>query len=302
VTIIDESMAGQRLDSTLAQSHADYSRQDWHNYISLGLVTINDKAVKPAYRVQVGDKLSCSGVEGYLAEEASGQPPRGYHGPDIPVVYEDGNIIVISKPAGVVAHGGDGVPYEDSVAACFAGKIEQDGSQRAGIVHRLDKDTSGVMVLARTTAASDDLKSQFKSRSVDKFYTALVWGRMQQPSARVELPLARHHSIPTQMSVSPDGKMAITEYSVEKECGDYSLLDIRLLTGRMHQIRVHMNYLGNPVVGDATYSRRPSPEGLSRQFLHARRIDFRVPGGKQESFEAPLPAELQGFLEGIEHA
>lgn len=302
MTIIDESMAGQRLDSTLAQSYADHSRQDWHNYISLGLVTINGRAVKPAYRVQLGDELSVAEVEDHLAENAVEQPPVAYRGPDIPVVYEDGNIIVISKPAGVVAHGGDGVPYEDSVAACFADRIEQDGSQRAGIVHRLDKDTSGVMVLARTLAASEDLKDQFKSRSVDKFYTALVWGRMQQPAARVELPLARHHSIPTQMSVSPDGKMAITEYSVEEEYRDYSLLDIRLLTGRMHQIRVHMNYLGNPVVGDATYGRRPIPKGLSRQFLHARRISFKVPGGALESFEVPLPVDLQGFLEGIEHA
>lgn len=290
---VEGDLIGQRLDAALAAARPEQPRKYWNEQAATGLVSVNSKAVQPSYRLKEGDKVSIRLAAAHTAVADS------YDGPSIPVLYRDEDMIVINKPAGIVVHAGEGVASRQTVAACFASEIEQDGTDRAGIVHRLDKDTSGVMVLARTLRAAEELKAQFAARSVKKQYQALVWGHMDRPRARIELPLARHHNIPTKMSVAPDGKLAITEYEVVKEYADYSLLDLRILTGRMHQIRVHLAYLGNPVVGDMVYTSKSVPAGIHRQFLHAKSIALKLMNGEVKEFEAPLPEELAGFLEGL---
>ncbi len=285
---------GQRLDAALAATLPDKSRQTWHDLITNGLVQVNDRLAKPSHRLREGDEVVLA-----MAIEPTKTPGPDALEDDITVLYQDDAVIVVDKPAGVLVHATErdtGVP---TLASHFANLIEQDGSERAGIVHRLDKDTSGVMVLARTLDAAEDLRAQFKARSVAKSYKALVWGKMADKRARVELPMARSRTAPTKMTIAPDGKPAITEYEVAQEYEAYSLLHMRILTGRMHQIRVHLNYLGHPVVGDEAYGTKPMPAPLTRQFLHACKLEFALPGGERKSFTSPLPADLQSFLEGL---
>lgn len=285
---------GQRLDAALAISVPERSRQTWHGLITSGRVSVNGVLAKASHRLSEGDEV-------VLTDTTVGQATPGPSklSKDITVLYQDDAVIVIDKPAGVLVHATEKDTGEPTLATHFASLIEQDDTQRAGIVHRLDKDTSGVMVLARTLVAAEGLRAQFKARSVAKSYTALVWGKMADKRARVELPMARSRVSPTKMSVTPEGKPAITEYEVAREYEVYSLLDVRILTGRMHQIRVHLNYLGHPVVGDEVYGNQPTPAPLTRQFLHACKLEFTLPSGERKSFTSPLPTELQAFLEEL---
>ncbi len=284
---------GQRLDAALASVLPEKSRQAWHELIGGGQVIVNSRPAKPSQKLKQGDEVILN--ESFDARRTSSLPQVTEN---IAVLYQDDAVIVIDKPAGVLVHATEKDMGEPTLATHFAALIEQDGTERAGIVHRLDKDTSGVMVLARTLAAAEDLRAQFKARSVEKSYQALVWGKMADKRARIELPMARSRVTPTKMSVTPEGKPAITEYEVVQEYEAYSLLDVRILTGRMHQIRVHLHYLGHPVVGDEVYGNQPAP--LTRQFLHAYSLSFTLPGGSRRSFRAPLPADLQAFLEGLD--
>ncbi len=290
---------GQRLDAALARLAPEQSRQSWSDLIRNGSVIVNASPVKSSHMLKDGDEVFMLATESKA--KASTEPDLLQQ--DIPVLYKDEEVIVINKPAGVVVHAAGESDTEPSVASHFADQIEQDGTVRSGIVHRLDKDTSGVMVLARTLEAADYLRAQFKARKVQKSYIALVWGRPKDKQARIELPLARNRTSPTKMSVTPDGKTAITEYKIAHEYRDFSLLDVHILTGRMHQIRVHLAYLGHPVVGDAVYGgARPLPAGkvLRRQFLHASELGLMLPNGERASFSAPLPADLKEFLESSE--
>jgi 23S rRNA pseudouridine1911/1915/1917 synthase len=216
----------------------------------------------------------------------------------IPVIYCDDDFMIVSKPAGLVVYqpGGGSGP---SLASAVKKHVVADKSERAGIVHRLDKDTSGVMVVARTTSSHDYFAKLFASRKVSKHYLALVHGRLKQPRARLELPIKRSLKYPTQMSIHPAGRSAITEYQVTKEFVLYSLVDVNIMTGRTHQIRVQFAHLGHPVVGDSVYGKRNRPAGLNRQFLHAKRLGFVSPSGESVSYEVALPIELSTFLEGL---
>lgn len=285
---------GQRLDAALATRVPENSRQAWHELIADGRVSVNDQVAKPSRKLAEGDEVVLSEAFMPAAVAGSGQLSQ-----DTPVIYRDDDVIVIDKPAGVLVHATERDGSEPTLASHFAALIEQDGSTRAGIVHRLDKDTSGVMVLARTLAAADDLRAQFQARSVTKRYQALVWGKMADKRARIELPMARSRATPTKMAVTPEGKPAVTEYEVVREYGQYSLLDVHIMTGRMHQIRVHLAYLGHPVVGDDIYGSHPVPTPLKRQFLHAGKLELTLPGGVRRSFESALPVDLQAFLEGL---
>ncbi len=285
---------GQRLDAALAAYVPKHSRQAWHDLIAAGQVRVNSLAAKPSRKLAEGDSVT---LDKPSATVAATSPQRLSQ--DIPVLYQDDAVLVVDKPAGVLVHATERGDDEPTLAKHFAKLIEQDGSTRAGIVHRLDKDTSGIMVIARTLAAAEDLRAQFQARRVSKHYQALVWGKMNDKQARLELPMARSRATPTKMAVTPEGKPAITEYKVVREYGRYSLLDVQILTGRMHQIRVHLAYLGHPVVGDDTYGSRPLPAPLKRQFLHACKLAFDLPGGARQTFETPLPDDLQGFLEGL---
>lgn len=220
-------------------------------------------------------------------------------GVDIPVLFEDQNVIVINKPAGILTHATDDNPSEPSVANYFRPQINDPDPIRPGIVHRLDKDTSGVMILARNPTTKEFLQAQFKARTVQKTYVTLVWGRLNHPQARIELPIARKPQRGNEMKIAHGGKMAVSQYQVVQEFDQYSLLEIDLQTGRTHQIRVQLEHLGHPVVGDTQYGRKPMPAGLDRQFLHAKRLSCEIAKGQSREFTAPLAPDLQSFLESL---
>lgn len=218
---------------------------------------------------------------------------------EIPIIYSDANVIVVNKPAGVLTHPTPTKPQAYSVATALSDKIDDPDPMRPGIVHRLDRDTSGVMIVARNLETKQFLQAQFKQRQVEKVYVALVWGKPSLSTARIELPISRSGQSNVRMKVSPSGKMAISEYRVRQEYDKYSLVEVNLMTGRMHQIRVHFAHLGNPVVGDPIYSRQGMPEGLDRMFLHAAQLSLEIEPHQHKTFEAPLPDDLERFLHSL---
>lgn len=218
---------------------------------------------------------------------------------DVPIVFEDENVLVINKPAGLLVHPTEHKPDAISITKLFTDKLVWSEPLRPGVVHRLDKDTSGVMILAKTKVALHDLQAQFKEREVKKIYTALVWGHMKHSQARLELPIAHSKRQPNKMMVQTGGKPSVSEYRLVREYPDYSLLEVKLFTGRTHQIRAQFSYLGHPVVGDSLYSKRNLPDGLERQFLHSSVLGITLPKGSYKEFKAPLAADLRAFLDTL---
>ncbi len=218
-------------------------------------------------------------------------PTGGFN---IAVLRETADYLVVNKPAGLLV---DTVasPSTPTLKSAIAGYTMADKSTRAGIVHRLDRDTSGVMVVARTTAMHDHLKRQFQNRQVEKYYLTLVSGHPKQDRARLELPIRRSLKRPTTMTIHPAGRSAVSEYECLAQTKDYSLLRVRILTGRTHQIRVQLAYLGHPVVGDIVYGASKRPVGLHRQFLHAHKLIFSDVDGKSITTVAKLPNDLAEF-------
>lgn len=212
-----------------------------------------------------------------------------------PILYEDTDVLVINKPAGLLTHAIMS-SNEISVASLFANKIQDNDGLRAGVVHRLDKDTSGVMILAKTTSAKQFLQQQFQQRTVDKYYYALVEGMLKPEQARLELPLKRSKSQPQKMLVHSTGKKAVSEYKVIQYYQQYSYLDVHILTGRTHQIRTQFAYLGHPVVHDPLYGHAISSGLLKRQFLHAYSLTITLPLGDRKTFHASLSQDLDQFL------
>lgn len=283
-----------RLDQYLAGLNVGLTRSRLRRLIVEGQVTVNGTAVKPAYKVRSGDRVRLS---------VPAPRPTGIAAQTIPVavVYQDEELVVIDKPAGLAVHPGPGHPDRTLVNALLAmcPDIEGVGGElRPGIVHRLDKDTSGLMVAAKTDRAHHDLSAQIKEHLVTKGYLALAQGVMTQPEGRVDAPVGRHPRNRTRMSVVVGGREARTNYKVIENF-DYScLLELYLETGRTHQIRVHMAYLGHPLVGDAVYGRRYP--GLGRHFLHAHHLSFRHPvSGETLDLHSQLPPELTEVLHDI---
>lgn len=281
--------AGKRVDAVLAKLHAGFSRASWNTHIKLGNVSINNKTAK------VSDKLSAgSKVIGTLpVSTGTTQLIAPSQQPDI--IYQDKNVLVINKPAGLIVHPTNKTA-EPSVAGAFASMITDDDPLRPGIVHRLDKDTSGIMILARNKTAKEYLQAQFKSRKVTKHYTALVVGQLKNAHARLELPVRRGIKNPQKMNIEASGKPAISEYTLIREYGDYSLLDIAIFTGRTHQIRVQFAHIGHPIVGDKMYGSSKNPIELNRQFLHASLLGLDLPNGETKVFTVPLANDLQHYL------
>lgn len=226
--------------------------------------------------------------------------PEALNG-SIDVIYEDENVLVINKPAGISMHKISQNDESTTIHDLLSSKLANNDPIRGGIVHRLDKDTSGVLILAKNIKSLEFLMEQFKNRKVEKEYLALVWGRLQYPKARIELPVARSVKTPTAMSIKSGGKMSISEYEVIAEYGQFSYIRVNIHTGRTHQIRVQFAHIGHPVVGDKMYGSRPLPSGLHRQFLHAERLAIVLPGNNNKTvFEAPLPKDLKDFLGNID--
>lgn len=217
------------------------------------------------------------------------------------VVFEDSRVIVLNKPAGISMHGRSAQDDSLTVESVFRNKLAKNDPIRGGIVHRIDKDTSGIVIMAKTEPELEFLQSQFANREVEKKYIALVWGHLKHPRARIELPIKRSTKAPNRMSIDVQGKMAISEYKVIKDYAKYSLIEVSIHTGRTHQIRVQLAHMGHPVVGDRLYGGKPTPPGLSRQFLHAEYLSLRLGDSEDKrAFEAPLPADLQIFLDSAD--
>ena len=289
------TVSESRLDQYLAGLDTGMTRSRLSRLIVEGQVLVNGGPAKPSHKVRAGDRISLSVP-----------PPRpSTVGPqEIPVtvVYQDASVVVIDKPAGLAVHPGPGHPDMTLVNALLAmcPDIQGIGGEiRPGIVHRLDKDTSGLMMVAKTHQAHNDLSSQIKSRQVTKGYLALVEGTPKQLHGKVDAPVGRHPRRRTRMAVVVGGKEARTNYKVIHQVAGYSLLEIYLETGRTHQIRVHMAYLGHPLLGDTTYGRSSSL--VNRHFLHAFHLGFKHPvNGESLEFKIDLPSDLTPVLDAIQ--
>ena len=284
--------AESRLDQYLAQVDLGLTRSRLRQLITEGQVLVNGGAAKPAHRVRPGDRVLVTVP----------QPrPSGVVAQDIPiaVVYQDADLVVIDKPPGLSVHPGPGHPDHTLVNGLLAlcPDIQGIGGEiRPGIVHRLDKDTSGLLMVAKTHDAHNHLSQQIKDRAVRKGYLALVEGTPSPESGTVDVPIGRDPRRRTRMAVNTEGRDSRTGYKVLEQAGACSLLELQLHTGRTHQARVHMAWLGHPLVGDAVYGRR-SPL-LPRHFLHAHTLAFAHPTtGDPLDFRSPLPPDLEAALE-----
>ncbi len=284
--------AGQRLDLYLHQRLPEYSRSRLQDWIQSGRVRVDGAAQKRSYQLRGSEKIQVEPAE---------PPPLRATAEDLPleVLYEDPAVIAINKPAGMVVHAGAGVHSGTLVNALlhrFRTLSGVGGAMRPGIVHRLDRFTSGVILVARNDAAHRHLAAQFAGRSVEKIYVALVHGRMKTDQGRITTPIARHPTRRIRMTAQLGrGRQAITEYRVLRRFDKFSLLEVRIGTGRTHQIRVHLASIHHPVAGDKLYG-APTSE-LGRFFLHAQRITFSSPGTNERvTVVAPLPAELEQHL------
>ena len=285
---------GVRLDRYVCERLAELSRTRIQKLIADGYITVNEQIAKAGLKLNAGDRLKVI---------LPPPPPSPLTPEAIPlnIIYEDDDLLVIDKPAGLTVHPAPGHPAHtlvNAILARFPRLAALSDSLRPGIVHRLDRDTSGVMVVAKNSLAQTKLVEQFKSHSVAKAYLVLVKGRLTPENGVIEAPIGRDPRDRKRMAVVAKGREARTEYRVIKYIGDYTLLEVMPETGRTHQIRVHFAAIGYPVVGDKVYGVK-SPF-LSRQFLHASRLGFRLPStGKYMEFKSELPSDLAQALRDI---
>lgn len=285
------SVGGVRLDRFLADAVPSVSRSRWQTLLRDGWVRVDGAPARANQRTKVGAVVTWA-----LPAAASAEPAAE----DIPLVilYEDDAVLVCDKPAGLVVHPAAGNADGTLLNALLFHDPGLARLDRAGLVHRLDKDTSGVLVVARTSAAQAELQRQFKARETTKEYVAIVQG-VPPLEGRIENQLGRHPVQRKKMAVLEEGgRRAVSNYRVEEDFGHAALVRVRIETGRTHQIRVHLAHLGFPVVGDAVYGgRRRGGAVAPRQMLHAQRLAFTHPcNGKKLSFTAPLPDDMQSLL------
>ena len=305
ITQIGPEHAGTRLDVYLASQFEGWSRARLQRLIENEDVLVNGKVVKPSYKLREHDEIEVDLIA----------PPADFFTPEnipLEIVYEDETLAVVNKPAGLVVHPAAGTP-SGTLANALAYHFRQlpDRGVRPGIVHRLDRDTSGLLVVAKTEAALENLSDQFRDRTVFKSYVALVHGRMASNSGKIDQPLARDPSNRTRMAVVRGGRNALTLYRVRQAFDRFTLLDVELKTGRTHQIRVHLAWLKHPVVGDETYGGgrdntiqdpqlRARIRNLKHQFLHAEKLGFKHPVSNEwMKFESQLPEELNELLAAL---
>ncbi|MBA2270674.1 MAG: RluA family pseudouridine synthase [Chthoniobacterales bacterium] len=294
---VTRERAGLRLDRFLALELADFSRSRLQALILGGFVQLNDAEPRPRELVKTGDviRLQVPPIEKIesLAEEIPLQ-----------ILFEDEDLLVIDKPAGMVVHPGAGNLEHTLVNAllhhCHA-LSGIGGKERPGIVHRLDKETSGCLVVAKNDAAHRELSRQFAARTLKKVYLALVSGRLRKAAGVIDAPIARHPIHRQRMSVAKNsrGRSAMTEYKVVRSGAEMSLVECALHSGRTHQIRVHLHHLGHPVIGDKLYAAKLA-KSFPRQMLHAWKLGFAHPRtGEWSEFEAPLPQDFSDVLEKL---
>ena len=301
--------AGKRLDAYLAEKVDGWSRSRLQRLIENEDILVNDKAVKPSYKIRGGDAVDVDLIEASVARFEPENIP-------LDIVFEDEHLAVINKPAGMVVHPGAGVQsgtLANAIAFHFefeqSAPRDQQSELRVGIVHRLDKDTSGLIVVAKTDEIHEALSEQFRERMVYKSYVALVHGSPDQNTGKIEAPIGRNKHNRLRMKVATHGRSALSLWKVRQRYDKFTLLDVEIKTGRTHQIRVHMGYINHPVVGDEIYNEgrdntvsdinvRNAIRNLGRFFLHAERLSFTHPVTKERlEFTQDLPHELNQFLD-----
>lgn len=307
---VPEADAGARLDAFLASRIEDWSRARLQRLIEDGEVLVNGRAAKASYKLRATDEIEA---------ELTALPTTSFLPEDIPidVVHEDDDLIVINKPAGIVVHPGAGAKtgtLANALAFHFRNLSTAGGVARPGIVHRLDKDTSGLLVAAKTEQAHGNLADQFREREVFKSYVALVHGQVERDRGEIDEPIARDPRHRTRMAIVRGGRSALSIYRARERFDRFTLIDVELKTGRTHQIRVHLAWIKHPVVGDETYGSgrdntvadrmiRSQIGKLGRQFLHAEKLGFTHPkSGERLNFTSPLATELQKLLDSIRSA
>ncbi|MFT5127931.1 MAG: 23S rRNA pseudouridine1911/1915/1917 synthase [Rhodothermales bacterium] len=292
--VVSDDASNQRLDVYLAR-HLDHSRQAIQRFIAAGLVTVNDSEPRKRQLVHPGDRI-CMQAPPPVADSAFPQPE------DIPlsILYEDEAMLVIDKPPGFPVHPGAGHPSHTIINALLAHSpvfAEFENRERPGIVHRLDMDTSGVLIAAKTEADRETLSNHFKVRNVSKTYQALVYGLPRTPVGNIDAPIGRHPVNRKQMRVDEEGREAHSDFKVLDKGPAHARLRVRISTGRTHQIRVHLTHIGHPIMGDKVYG-RSRVAGFPRQMLHAWQIALPHPrSGEKIAFEAPIPADFTSAWE-----
>ena len=297
--VVDEISKGKRLDVYTSDNIKELSRSSAQRLIENSDILVNGKKEKASYKVENGDLIQINIPQAEPIKLKAQNIP-------IEVIYEDNDIIVVNKPKGMVVHPANGNPDGTLVnailAICKQSLSGIGGKIRPGIVHRLDKDTSGLLIVAKNDLAHINMSKQIQDRKVTKKYIALVRGIVKDDEATIDMPIARSKTDRKKMAVDKDGKRAVTHFKVIKRYNKYTLLDIKIDTGRTHQIRVHMAQIGHPVVGDLVYSNGKNEFGIEGQMLHAKSLDFMHPiTGNKMHLEAKLPRYFEDVIKKLEN-
>lgn len=276
-----EISRAQRLDQKVVELVPELSRGFAARLVEDGKVTINGTVVvKPGYKLREGDEVAVD----YDVSQLQQIPEI-----DLPVLYEDDDCVVINKPIGVLSHSKGAFNPEATVATWLRSRLKGLSGERGGIVHRLDRATSGVMICAKTPEALSWLQKQFSTRKVKKAYAAVIAGKFEPAEAIIDMPIARNPKAPATFRVDVQGKHALTAYQTVTTNDRYSLLELRPETGRTHQLRVHLSHFHHPIVGDMLYGGEPA----ERLYLHAEQLEITIPAGHERKiFTAPIPAEF----------
>ena len=297
--IAKNEAVGKRLDMYIPTIKEELSRNTVQRLIEEGNITVNNQEKKGSYKIKINDKIKINIPEAKEINLKAQNIP-------LEVIYEDDDIIVINKPKGMVVHPANGNPdgtLVNAVMAICKNSLSGIGGQiRPGIVHRLDKDTSGVIIVAKNDKAHINLSEQLKNHEMKKTYLALVRGVIKENEATIDMPIGRSTKDRKKMAVTRNGKNAITHFKVLKRYQNYTLLKIKIDTGRTHQIRVHMAEIGHPVIGDYIYSNGKNEFGVEGQMLHAKELEFKHPiTGKVLHLEAKLPDYFEEVLQKLDN-
>lgn len=296
--IVKQEEAGKRLDAYIASKDNEITRTSAQRLIQEENILVNSKKQKVAYKVTEGDVIFVKEVEAKTIELKAQDIP-------IEIIYEDNDIIVVNKTKGMVVHPANGNPDGTLVnaimAICKNSLSGIGGEIRPGIVHRLDKDTSGLLIVAKNDKAHVNMSEQIKNHEVKKTYIALVRGVVKENEATINMPIGRSTSDRKKMAVNKNGKNAVTNIKVLKRYDKYTLLEVNIETGRTHQIRVHLSHIGYPIIGDYIYSNGKNEFGVIGQCLHAKLLEFRHPITNEEmKLEAPLPKYFEEIIKKLD--